>query len=146
MSEQLVEVDLRLGEYLVVVYSSTPTGPWVLDGVAARLPEGTPAEQLGVAVAAALGRSGERDYDLTRDSEPARPLLDLLHLPDYATFARGTRSVEVYRDSGTVVVQPQRNEGDGQGFTPIDDEARIVSDRSARRLGEAVIRAFERAT
>src|SRR5262249_31183628 len=145
VSEQLVEVHLRLGEYLVLVFSSTPTGPSVLDGVATRLPENTPAEQLGVAVDAALSRSGARDYDPTRDDAWARRLLALLHPPAFATSARGTRSVEVSRNSGTVVVQPQHNEGKTNGYTPIDHEARVFPPNcSARQLGEAVVDAFER--
>lgn len=142
---QLASVDLRQSEYIVSTYSQTAKGTWVLDGTPARLPDSTSAEQLGVAVQTALTRSRAGVDELTRDSEPARPLLDLLDLPNFATYAKGTRSVEVYRDGDTVEVTPRRNEGGRRGFTPLDDETRTFTETSTERLGTEVTEAFSKA-
>jgi len=143
---QLASVDLRQGEYLVCPYSRTAKGIWVLDGKPVRLSEtGTTAEQLGEAIDAALAQSREGVEELTRDSQPARPLLDLLQVPDYATYAKGTRQVEVYRDGDTVELTPQRNEGGRRGFTPIDTHMQTLTNPSPYQLGTEVITAFHKA-
>src|SRR3979490_2391530 len=98
MTGQLAGVDLRQGEYIVSTYSKTAKGLWVLDGTPARLPQDSPADQLGVAIRAALAQARVGVDEPTRDSDPARPLLDLLQVPDFATYAKGTRSVEVYSE------------------------------------------------
>src|SRR5947209_20141020 len=111
----MVGVDLWHGEYIVCTYSKTPMGVWVLDGTPARLPQDSTTDRLGAVIREALARSRVGVDELTRDSQPSRPLLDLLQVPDFATYARGTRSVEVYSepsgDSETVEVTPTRNEG-----------------------------------
>jgi hypothetical protein len=145
VTAQMVGVDLRAGEYLVCAYSKTAQGIWVLDGAPDRLPADSSAAELGAAVDNALRRSRHGVDDLTRDSEPARPLLDLLGLPDFATYAKGTRSVEVYRDGDDVEVTPRRNDGPRRGFTPLDEDITTLSAASADRLGAEVITAFEKA-
>lgn len=145
MTGQLVGVDLRLDEYIISVYSKTPKGTWVLDGTPVRLAEATTVDQLGTAIRAALDRSRVGVDELTRDSEPARPLLELLGLPDFATYAKGTRSVEVYRDGDAIEVTPQRNEAGRRGFTPIDGETRTFTDSTPEQLGAEVVYAFRRA-
>jgi endonuclease YncB( thermonuclease family) len=146
VTAQLASVDLRRGEYIVCPYSRTAKGTWVLDGKPVRLPvTDTTAEQLGEAIGAALAQSREGVEELTRDSQRARPLLDLLQLSDYATYAKGTRQVEVYRDGDTVEVTPQRNEGGRRGFTPIDTEMRTLISPSPDQFGTEVITAFTKA-
>jgi hypothetical protein len=146
VTAQMAQVDLRQGEYLVCPYSRTAKGTWVLDGKPARLAEvGTRAEQLGEAIGAALAQSREDVEELTRDSQPARPLLDLLQVPDYATYAKGIRQVEVYRGGDTVELTPQRNEGGRRGFTPIDTDTRTLTSPSPDQLGTEVITAFSKA-
>jgi hypothetical protein len=145
MTGQLVGVELRQGEYIVSVYSRTPKGVWVLDGMPARLSASVPADHLGTTIRNALDRSRVGVDELTRDSDPARPLLDLLKLPDFATYAKGTRSVEVYRDGETIEVTPQRNEGGRHGFTPIDEETQTLVNISSEQLGAAIIGAFDKA-
>jgi hypothetical protein len=141
----MVGVDLRAGEYLLCVYSKTAQGIWVLDGTPDRLPADTATAQLGAAVDNALQRSRHGVDELTRDSDPARPLLDLLGLPDFASYAKGTRSVEVYREGEDVEVTPRRNDGPRRGFTPLDEDMVTYSAASADRLGAEVITAFEKA-
>lgn len=146
MTAQMVEVDLRKGEYIVCVYSRTGTGIWVLDGTPERLPQEATPVQLGTTVNDALDRSRSGLPELTRDSKPSQPLLDLLQVRDYATYAKGTRSVEVYRDGETVEVTPRRNEGGRNGFTPIEEEITTFSPVSAEQLGAEVAKAFTKAT
>ncbi|HEV7651438.1 MAG TPA: hypothetical protein VGP26_25075 [Actinophytocola sp.] len=145
MTAQLASVDLRQDEYIVSTYSKTAKGLWVLDGTPTRLPQGSAADELGMAVLEALARARAGLDDPTRDSEPARPLLDLLGLPDFATYAKGTRSVEVYRDGETVEVTPKRNTGGRAGFTPIDDGMETFAYDSPKQLGAAVVNAFVKA-
>jgi hypothetical protein len=149
MTGQMVGVDLRQGEYIVATYSKTPNGVWVLDGVPARLPQDSAADRLGAVIREALAQSRVGVDELTRDSQPSRPLLDLLQLPDYATYAKGTRSVEVYsepsNDGETVELTPMRNEGSRRGFTPIEDETQTFVYASTEQLGTAVISAFSKA-
>lgn len=95
MTARLVGVDLRQGEYIVGVYSQTLKGIWVLDGTPIRLAEDLSAGQLGDEVLRALERSRVGVPDVPRDSDVFRPWLDLLRLPDYATYLQGTRSVWV---------------------------------------------------
>lgn len=149
MTEKLASVDLRQGEYIVCTYSKTSAGFWVLDGTPARVPQESPADELGAAIRNALSQSREGVDGPGRDGKPAQPLLDLLGLPDYATYAKGTRSVEVYVEPSSegeaVEVTPQRNEGSQDGFTPIDDEMRAFTYDSPSQLGTEVIKAFDRA-
>jgi hypothetical protein len=145
MTGQLVGVDLWQGEYIVCTYSKTPMGVWVLDGTPARLPQGSAADQLGAVIREALAQSRVGVDELTRDSQPSRPLLDLLQVPDFATYAKGTRSVEVYNDGETVEVTPKRNEGSRRGFTPMNDEMQTFVDASPEQLGTAVVNAFSKA-
>jgi hypothetical protein len=149
MTARLVGVDLRQGQYLVSTYSRTPKGVWVVDGLPALFTEDTPADMLGVAIHEALERSRQGIPELSRDSDPARPRLDLLGLPDYATYAKGTRSVEVYSklsdDGDTIAVTPTHNQGPRKGFTPIKQERQTFVYTSPEQLGTEVLKAFTKA-
>lgn len=145
MTGQMVGVDLWGGEYILCVHSRTAQGIWVLDGTPDRLPQDVEAARLGTAIQDALARSRTRLADLTRDSQPARPLLDLLGLPDFATYAKGTRSVEVYRDGDTVEITPRRNDGARRGFTPLDADMTTLSGITPERLATEVVKAFDKA-
>lgn len=146
MTAQMVEVDRRKGEYIVCVYSQTGKGVWVLDGTPERLSQDATPDQLGATIDAALDRSRSGLPELTRDSKPAQPLLDLLQVRDYATYAKGTRSVEVYRDGDTIEVTPRRNEGGRNGFTPIEEEIITFSPTTAEQIGEEILNAFTKTT
>jgi hypothetical protein len=142
-------IDLRQAEYIVSTYSKTLPGFWVLDGTPVRVPQESSADQLGAVIRNALDQSREGVEEPGRDGKPAQPLLDLLGLPDYATYAKGTRSVGVYVEpsgEGEVVkVTPKRNEGTRRGFTPIEDEMRTFTYDSPSQLGIEVIKAFDKA-
>jgi hypothetical protein len=148
MTEKLASVDLRQGEYIISTYSKTSAGFWVLDGTPARMPQESPADELGTTIRNALDQSREGLDNPGRDGKPGQPLLDLLGLLDYATYAKGTRSVEVYVEPSSegeaVEVTPQRNEGSQDGFTPIDDEMREFTYNSPLQLGIEVIKAFDK--
>jgi hypothetical protein len=150
MAGKLASVDLRQGEYIVCTYSKTPAGFWVLNGTPARIPQGSSANELGAVIRTALNESRDSIDTPGRDNASAQPLLDLLGLSDYATYAKGTRSVEVYvepSDEGEAVeVTPKRNEGSRRGFTPVDDEMRAFPYDSPRQLGIEVINAFDKTT
>lgn len=145
----LVNVDLREGEYIISTYSRVSRGPWVLDGTPTRVPYGAAADEVGAQVHTALGKSREGLEPLTRDSKPAQPLLDLLGLPNYSSYLKGTKSVEVYAeatDAGqNIEVTPQRNEGPREGFAPIEEEVRGFTYESPAQLGSEVINAFDKA-
>ncbi|WP_026422170.1 hypothetical protein [Actinokineospora inagensis] len=145
MSEQLVGVDLRRGEYVVITYSQSRSGMWVLDGEPVRLPATSTPAQLGVAVTDALARSRGGLDDPGRAAKPSQPLLDAFGVTTYAAYTKGTKSVEVFRGAGGVEVTPQRNEGGSKGFTPIVDEARTLVDASPNAVGDAVVAAFGKA-
>lgn len=149
MTARLVSTDLRHGEYIVATYSRTPKGIWVLDGTPTLLPETSTDKQLGAAVRAALARSRTDFPEVTRDSRPARLLLEFLRLPDFATYAEGTKSVGVRSESTdageTIKVTPRRNETPERGFTPIIEAAQTYVYESPEQLGAAVREAFTKA-
>lgn len=147
MSIELVNIDLRQSQYLVTAYSRTITGLWVIDGLPTLLPQDTPAQQLGATIQEMLGKSRSGLPELTRDSQPARPMLDMLGLRSYAAYAKGTKSVSVYLDDHTIDITPDHNDGRREGFTAILEAKRtLTDDASAALLGAEVIAAFERAT
>jgi hypothetical protein len=149
MKGKRANVDLRQGEYIVCTYSKTSAGFWVLDGTPARVPQESPAGELGAAIRDALSQSREGIDTPGRDDKPAQPLLDLLGLPDYATYAKGTRSVrlnvEPSGEGETVKVTPKRNEGTRRRFTPIVDEMHEFIYESPLQLGIEVIKALNKA-
>jgi hypothetical protein len=140
-----ITVDLREGEYILCVYSKTGKGVWFMDGPPDRLTLAVAAGELGAAILAALVRSRSGVDELSRDSKPAQPLLALLQLPNYAAYAKGTRSVEVYRDGDTIEVTPFRNEGVRGGFTPMETSRVRLSSASPEQLAEEVRTALGKA-
>lgn len=148
MTRQGASVDLRQGEYIVSTYSKTTAGFWVLDGTPSRMPQDAAPHELGAAIRTALGKSREGLQAPGRDDTPSKPLLDLLGLPDYATYAKGTRSVGVRLESSdegeTVELTPRRNEGARRGFTPITNEKCTFPYTSPEQLGNEVIKAFDK--
>lgn len=144
------EVDLRLGEYLVSTSSKTTDGFWVAEDLPTRLPQESSPPQLGEAVRAALNESRDGIQGPGIEGKPEQPLLDMLGLPDYATYAKGTRSVGIHatpsENGETIIVTPTRNEGPRRGFTPIKEERRTFTYESPEQLGAEVVRAFDKAT
>jgi hypothetical protein len=98
-----------------------------------------------LAIDEALARSRSGLDEQPRDTDTARPLLDLLQLPDYATYAEGTRSVELYHDGDMIEVTPFRNEGARGGFTPIETEMTTLTLASPEQLAAEVLEAFKKA-
>jgi hypothetical protein len=145
VTEQLVGVDLREGEYILSVFSKTGKGVWAMDGIPDRLASGVAASELGSAIEDALAQSRSGLPELAPDSKPSQPLLDLLYLPNYAAYVRGTRSVEVYRDGDMIEVTPFRNEGARGGFTPIETEMTTLTLASPEQLAAEVLEAFKKA-
>lgn len=150
MTDRLCNVDLRAGEYIVQPYSETEDGFWVLDGQPIRLASGASPGELGQAIRDALAVSRRDIANPPRDTDAARPLLEMLGLRDYATYARGTRSVGVRTadtpDGEQIKITPKRNGGPRTGFTPLKEHRVVFSYDSPGQLGKAVIEAFEHAT
>jgi hypothetical protein len=151
MTAQVADVGLRNGEYIVSSYSQTDDGFWIADGTPTRLPDSASAGELGQAIRNALEQSRQNVPTPPRDADTAKPLLDMLGLPDYATYAKGTRSVSVRAttssDGGeSIKVTPERNEGARGGFTPIQNQASVFLYDSPGQLGKEVIKAFKKAT
>ncbi|TPW72321.1 hypothetical protein [Schumannella sp. 10F1B-5-1] len=147
MKRQLASVDRRPdGEY-VVMTESRAGGPWVLDGPITRLPAGSGAEALGAAVIAAMHRSRDDLPPLTRDSTPAKPLLDEFGFDDYAQYIRGLRSVSVFivteGTPGLIKVTPEQNGGTAAGMTPLLEHRVEFMLDDAAQVGTAVLAAFE---
>ncbi|PZS32325.1 MAG: hypothetical protein DLM61_07055 [Pseudonocardiales bacterium] len=145
-----MSVELRNDEYIVSANSQTEAGFWISVGTPFRLPDSAPAGKLGQVIRDALSQSQQGVPTPPRDADsPARPLLDLLGLPDYASYMKGARSVEVYAEGiGTdesIEVTPKRNEGARGGFTTIDEQAKVFPYDSPGQLGTEVIRAFDKA-
>jgi hypothetical protein len=122
-------------------------GVWVIDDLPTLLPQDTPAEHLGATIREMLDKSRSGLPELTRDSQPARPMLDMLGLRTYTAYMKGTKSVGVRRDDDKVSITPKHNGGGRRhGFTPILDAKRtLTDDASAELLGAAVIAAFDQA-
>jgi hypothetical protein len=116
-----------------------------MDGIPDRLASGVAASELGSAIEDALAQSRSGLPELAPDSKPSQPLLDLLYLPNYAAYVRGTRSVEVYRDGDMIEVTPFRNEGGRRGFTPIETEMTTLTLASPEQLAAEVLEAFKKA-
>lgn len=150
MTVRMVDVDLRQGQYLVSTYSKTPKGVWVVDGLPTFFPDDTTPDVLGAAIREALERSRAGIPELTRDSDPARPLLNLLGLRNYGAYMKGLRTVEIRSDlsddTETINVTPMRNEGPRGGSTPISEERQAFAYTSPEHLGATVISAFRKAT
>lgn len=150
MIARLSNVDLRAGEYIVQTYSQTEDGFWVLDGQPIRLPSDASPGELGQATKDALEVSRQDIANPPREANTARPLLEMLGLRDYATYARGTRSVGVRADDTPdgeqIKITPKRNGGARNGFTPLKEHQIAFSYDSPGQLGKALIEAFEHAT
>jgi hypothetical protein len=77
-------------------------------------------------------------------------MLEMLGLPNYSVYMRGTKSVGVYSERDVeqemIEVTPKKNGGGRSGFTPIPERAQTFDYDSPEQLGEAVIAAFEHAT
>jgi hypothetical protein len=150
MTAKLANIDLRQGEYIVDSYSQTEAGFWIALGAPVRLPDSASAGELGRVIRSALDQSRQSVPTPPRDADTAKPLLDMSGLPDYATYAKGTRSVGVRAtttdDGESIKVTPKRNEGARGGFTPITDQMREFPYDSPGQLGVEVIKAFDKAT
>lgn len=143
---RLASVDLRNGEYLVSTYSTTADGFDVMEGLPARLPGTALAGELGQAVIDALVRSRE-DIPTPGDlRNVTHPLLDMIGVRDYTSYARGVRQVSVIEDENRITVTPTHNGGRSAGFTPKAEQAVEVLYRSPGRVGEAVVEALEHAS
>lgn len=115
-----------------------------MNGHFSRLPEDAEATRLGESVLQALEASaGTVAYD--RSTSPFKPVLNALELKNYGTFMKGTRSVDVSIDDDDVLkVAPMRNMGAREGFHFMQDEVRVVEDRTTAAVGQAVKEAVAR--
>jgi hypothetical protein len=137
---KLASVERRKGEYIVTSYTQTQPGFWQMNGHFSRLPLHTTAEELGLALLAALDASNRialRDVDASADS--FAPVLAALGLKNYAQYMKGATSVSLeIGDDDVLRATPMRNGGAREGFVEIADRTRLLADHAAGALGTAV--------
>ncbi|SBT46039.1 hypothetical protein [Micromonospora narathiwatensis] len=143
---RLAALDLRRGRYVAHSSSLTADGMWIANGTFQVLDEPADARELGAAVRRMLGasRAGVPTPALRDGPSPFAPVLDALGLRTWATYAKGTRHVDVEQDAGTVVVSPTRNGGAREGFVGLTEHAVRLTDPGDAELGEALRAALDR--
>jgi hypothetical protein len=142
---EMVNVDQRGSEFYVASYSKTVPGFWVMNGWLRRLESETSDEVFGTVIEEGLAASEFEVEAPGRDANPAAPLLRMVGVRSYGAYMRGTRSVGITRDGTAVTVEPTRNEGSREGFTPLPDHAEVLQAPSREELGKAVRDGFARA-
>lgn len=141
---EMVNVDLRRGEWFIASYSKTIPGFWVMNGWLRRLGSETSDEVIGAAVEEGFKASETGVEAPGRDANPAAPLLEMVGLRSFGAYMRGTRSVGIMRDGESVTIEPMRNEGSRGGFTPLPDRAELIQRPARVELGKAVRDAIAR--
>jgi hypothetical protein len=145
--KRLAQIDLRGDEMIVLSYSRTKPGFWVMNGKYVRLRANVADDDLGRAVERALSAT---EHDIPPPSQddplPAAPVLKELGLKSYSSYMKGVRSVQVERENSNVSVVPTRNEGSHGGFVELLDQTEQLESPTSRKLGAAVRRALARSS
>ncbi|WP_405109494.1 hypothetical protein OG559_28650 [Micromonospora sp. NBC_01405] len=143
---RLAALDLRRGRYVAHSSSLTTDGLWIANGVFDVLDGPADDRALGAAVHRMLdaSRTGVPTPDLRGGPSPFAPVLDALGLRSYATYAKGTRQVDVERDADAVLVSPTRNGGAREGFVGLTEHAVRLTDPGDEELGAALRAALDR--
>ncbi|WP_433350327.1 hypothetical protein [Micromonospora sp. CA-111912] len=144
---RLAALDLRRGRHVAHSSSLTGDGMWIANGAFELLDE--PADALlGAAVRRMLdaSRIGVPTPDLRGGPSPFAPALDALGLRSWATYAKGTRHVDVEQDGATVLVSPTRNGGAREGFVGLTGQAVRLTAPGDEELGGALRAALDRSS
>ena len=141
-------VDLRAGILIVDSSSKTKAGFWCTNGWFRLVEETADNEELGRLVLEALSLSRHGMADPVLRGVPNAHILKALGMRSQLAFMKGTRSVNIERQSGRVTLSPHENRGRG-GFVSIRGaefavEAGMETDPAA--VGAAVRRALAMAT
>jgi hypothetical protein len=127
-------------------------GFWVATGRITVLDIGTPDDELGNAVLAALASCRVEVPVPPRDVALDRALIAAMGVRSRRAAMDGTRACIVSREAagGEVTIEPQRNggtTGEGRGYTPVPEAGvRLPSACTAGQVGAALRVAFEHAT
>ncbi|WP_329110171.1 hypothetical protein OG792_14825 [Micromonospora sp. NBC_01699] len=143
---RLAALDLRRGRYVAHSSSLTTDGMWVANGVFDLLDEPADDRELGAAVRRMLDAShaGVPAPDLRGGPSPFAPVLDALGLRSFATYAKGTRHVDIEGDADKVLVSPTRNGGPREGFVGLGEHAVRLTDPDDDELGRTLRAALDR--
>ncbi|WP_326557256.1 hypothetical protein [Micromonospora sp. NBC_01796] len=143
---RLAALDLRRGRYVAYSSSLTTDGLWIANGVFDLLDEPADDRELGAAVRRMLdaSRTGVPTPDLRGGPTPFAPLLDALGLRSWATYAKGTRHVDIEWDSDELLVSPTRNGGAREGFVGLGEHAVRLTDPGDDELGRTLRGALDR--
>lgn len=141
-------LDLRRGRYVAHSSSLTTDGLWIANGTFDLLDADAGDKELGAAVRRMLdaSRSGVPAPDLRGGPSPFAPVLAALGLRSFATYAKGTRHVDVEQDGDEVLVTPTRNGGAREGFVGDTDQASRLTAPDDDELGGALRAALGRSS
>ncbi|GAA4561503.1 hypothetical protein [Planotetraspora kaengkrachanensis] len=109
---------------LVSALARTVTGLLIETDPRSRFDEPVITNDLGLSVTAALAafKLDMPHPDWKADDLPNKPLQKLAGVRSWRAFVQGTRCIGVHQDpDGTVIIQPYKNEGARQGFSPLDE-------------------------
>jgi hypothetical protein len=71
------------------------------------------------------------------------PVLRLAGVKSWATFMKGTASVDVDDDGQWLTFEPSKNQGPRAGYTPLSDRKfRLPRDATSEEIGQAVEKAI----
>lgn len=145
---RLAALDLRRGRYVAHSSSLTVDGMWIANGTFVLLDEPTDDRELGAAVRRMLDAShtGIPTPDLRGGPSPFAPVLDALGLRSWATYARGTRHVDIERDTDVVLVSPTRNGGAREGFVGLTEHTVRLTTPGDEELGAVLRAALDRSS
>ena len=131
---RLAALDLRRGRYVAHSSSLTGDGMWIANGAFVLLDEPADDRELGAAVRRMLdaSRTGVPTPDLRGGPSAFAPVLDALGLRSFASYAKGTRHVDVEGDADVVLVEPHPQRR-GQGGLRRAHRAHGAADRPRRR-------------
>ncbi|MFI9639122.1 hypothetical protein ACIG87_03505 [Micromonospora sp. NPDC051925] len=145
---RLAALDLRRGRYVAHSSSLTGDGMWIANGAFVLLDGPVDDRELGAAVRRMLdaSRTGVPTPDLRGGPSAFAPVLDALGLRSFASYAKGTRHVDVEGDADAVLVSPTRNGGAREGFVGLTAHTVRLTDPGDEELGEALRAALDRSS
>lgn len=145
---RLAALDLRKGRYVAHSSSLTVDGMWINNGAFVLLDEPADDRELGAAVCRMLdaSRTGVPTPDLRGGPSAFAPILDALGLRSWATYAKGTRHVDVEGDADVVLVSPTRNGGGREGFVGLTEHTVRLTAPGDEELGAALRAALDRSS
>jgi hypothetical protein len=132
------------GWYLSAMSRST-VGLWMATSPFGRLSTEERLTVVGEAVLRALQASQQDLAHPTRFDQVFEPMLALAGVTSWAKFMRGASNVSVDDDGEWLNLEPSRNQGPRDGYTPLLERTfRIAHDSTPEAIGQAVQQAIAR--